>query len=306
MKADVVISEYQNHLKALGYAEGTVGLYRKNLGQFKRYLVTARVEDLRQVNKTIIQEYKAQVMAEKNAMETKALKLRPVKRLFEYLVAENRLFINPTEGLVETCRKNRKIGTVLTVKEVQKLMEQPNLSYPMEIRNRAIIEVFYTSGIRLNELISLQVHDVDFKDKVLYVRKAKGRKQRVVPLGKTARQYLKEYLDKIRPRHSKKNPQERALFLKNTSKALSRGVISQAIREYRIKAGIKKPVSAHTFRRTCATHLIQQGADIRYVQKLLGHSRLSTTQTYTKVLPVEVKESHDNFHPGGKKKDETS
>lgn len=302
MKPDVVISEYQEHLKALGYAEATVEIYRKNLGQFKRYLALTKVDDLRQVTKATIQEYKALVMVEKNAMETKALKLRPVKRLFEHLVENNRLFINPTEGLVETCRKNRKIGTVLTVAEVQKLMEQPNLSFPMEIRNRAIMEVFYTSGIRLNELIRLTVHDVDFKERVLYVRKAKGRKQRVVPLGKVALQFVREYLDKIRPKHSKRNPKERALFLKNTGKPLTPDVIRQAIRSYRIKAGIKKNVSPHTFRRTCATHLIQQGADIRYVQKLLGHSNLSTTQLYTKVMPIEVKKSHDKYHPGGKEK----
>jgi integrase/recombinase XerD len=298
MKPDVIISEYQNHLKALGYADSTVEIYRKNLGQFKRFLKEQKITDLRKVHKKTIQAYKAQVMAEKNAMETKALKLRPVKRLFEHLVENNKLFINPTEGLVETCRKNRKIGTVLTVAEVQKLMEQPNLSFAMEIRNRAIMEVFYTSGIRLNELIRLAVHDVDFKEKMLYIRKAKGSKQRVVPLGKTARHYLREYLDKIRPRHSKRNPKERALFLKNTGETLTPDVIRQAIRDYRIKAGIKKPVSPHTFRRTCATHLVQQGADIRYVQKLLGHSRLSTTQTYTKVVPVEVKKSHNQHHPG--------
>lgn len=300
MQANIVISEYQNHLKALGYADATVELYRKNLGQFKRYLSQIKVDDLRKVNKKTIQDYKATVMAEKNAMETKALKLRPVKRLFEYLVENNKLFLNPTEGMVETCRKNRKIGVVLTVKEVQKLMEQPNLSYSMEIRNRAIMELFYTTGMRLDELICLMVHDVDFKDKVVYIRKAKGRKQRVVPLGKTAIQFLREYLDKIRPKHSKKNPRERTLFLKNTAEPVSPESLRQALRAYRIKAGINKPVSPHTFRRTCATHLIQQGADIRYVQKILGHRNLSTTQIYTKVAVVEVKQSHDKYHPGQK------
>jgi integrase/recombinase XerD len=302
MKPDIIITEYQQHLTALGYAAKTVDAYRKNLNQFKNYLALAKVDDLRQVSKKTIQEYKAQVMDEKNAMETKALKLRPVKRLFEHLVENNKLFINPTEGLVETCRKNRKIGPVLTVAEMKKLMEQPNLSFPMEIRNRAIMEVFYTSGIRLNELQNLTVHDVDFKDKVLYIRKAKGRKQRVVPIGKTALQFVREYLDKIRPRHSRRNPRERALFLNNRGKPIQDVNLRQAIREYRIKAGIKKAVSPHTFRRTCATHLIQQGADIRYVQELLGHSKLSTTQVYTKVMPVEVKKTHEKYHPGGKGK----
>ena len=298
MQADLVISEYQDHLTALGYAEATKEIYRKNLNQFKSYLKAAGIGDLRKVSKHAIQNYQAKVMAEDNAMETKALKLRPVKRLFEHLTATNRLLINPAEGIQETCRKNRKIGVVLTVPEVQKLMEQPNLSFAMEIRNRAIMEVLYSTGIRLNELLTLMVHDLDFKDKVLFIRKGKGRKQRVVPIGKTAMQYVREYLEKIRPSHARKHAGERTLFLKNTGQPLEPSNIRIALREYRGKAGIKKPVSPHTFRRTCATHLIQQGADIRYVQELLGHSRLNSTQLYTKVIPVEVKKTHDQSHPG--------
>ena len=177
-------------------------------------------------------------------------------------------------------------------------MDQPNISHIMEIRNRAIMELLYSKGMRLDELIRLTVHDINIKDKVVVIRKAKGRKQRVVPVGKSALKYLQEYLDKIRPRHAKRNPTERTLFLMNNGQPLSPGTIRQAIRDYRIKAKIKKPVSPHTFRRTCATHLLQNGADIRYVQKLLGHSKLSTTQTYTKVIPIDVKKAHDKYHPG--------
>jgi integrase/recombinase XerD len=236
-------------------------------------------------------------MEQENSMETKALKLRPVKRLFEYLLHNNRLLINPTEGLVETCRKNRKIPQVLTVAEVQKLLQQPNLSFRMQIRNRAIMEVLYATGIRLDELLHLTVHDPDLKDKTLIIRKGKGRKQRLVPLGKNSIAFLKEYLEKIRPRYAARNPKERRLFLNSAGQPLTPASIRQAIREYRISAGIQKTVSPHTFRRTCATHLLQQGADIRYVQELLGHSRLSTTQIYTKVMPVEVKRVHEQYHP---------
>lgn len=302
MKADRVITEYQKYLKALGYADATVEIYRKNLGQFRRYLAGQEIRDLRKVSKETVLDYQAKVMEEDNAMETKALKLRPVKRLFEHLIATNRLLINPAEGIKETCRKNRKMGPVLTVKEVRKLMEQPNLSFNGEIRNRAMMEIFYSTGIRLNELLNLTVHDLDFKDKVVYIRKAKGRKQRVVPLGKSAIFHVREYLEKIRPKHAKRNPKERTLFLKNTGHPMEPVNIRQAIREYRDKAKIKKPVSPHTFRRSCATHLIQQGADVRYVQELLGHSHLTTTQKYIKVMPIEVKETHNKSHPNGKGK----
>lgn len=292
MNVAVTLKKYRLQLASLGYAESTIELYRKNLNQFCQYLTEEGITDLRQVNRHILDAYKALVMAEQNAMETKALKLRPVKRLFEYLLENNQLFVNPSEGLVETCRKNRKLAPALSVAEMEKLLQQPNLSFRMQIRNRAIMEILYSSGIRLGELLHLSIHDPDLKDKTLFIRKAKRKKQRIVPLGKNAIFYLQEYLEKIRPRYAAKNPKERTLFLSNTGAPLKPSALRAALREYRIKAGIEKNVSPHTFRRTCATHLLQQGADIRYIQELLGHSSLKVTQYYTRVMPSEVKETH--------------
>lgn len=299
MDVEFTIKEFKRMLKAQGYAGSTVEGYGKNLDQFRQYLEARKIIDLRKVSKQTILDYQAEVMAHtKNAVETKALKIRPVKRLFEHLLDSHQLLINPTAGIVEICRKNRKIGTVLTVAEIKKLLDQPNLSFTCQIRNKAIMEVLYSTGIRLDELLGLSVHDLDFKDKVLCVRRGKGRKQRVVPFGKSAIRSLKEYLEKIRPRHAKRNHSERTLFLDNTGKPLSPASIRQFIRKYRIAAEIKKPVSPHTFRRTCATHLMQQGADIRYIQTLLGHRSLKTTQMYTKVMPVDLKATHNKTHPG--------
>ena len=186
---------------------------------------------------------------------------------------------------------------MLTAAEVRRLLKQPNLSLRTGIRDRAMMEVLYSCGIRLDELLNLEVYHVDFKDKVLYIRKGKGKKQRVVPLGKNARKYLKEYLEKIRPWYGRKNPKERKLFLNQSGLAMTPANIYQNLRKYRDGAGIKKSASPHTFRRTCATHLLQNGADIRYIQKLLGHRHLKTTQVYTKVMPVEIKQTHNNTHP---------
>jgi integrase/recombinase XerD len=294
----VTITEFKQHLKAAGYAPATIANYRKYLDQFKRYLQDLDVSDLRKVTHQTIIAYQASVAAEPVAAETKALKIRPVKRLFEHLVATHKLLINPTEGIVETCRKHRKIGPVLTVEEVKKLMEQPNLSLKTGMRNRAIMEVLYATAIRLNELLSLKVYHADLADKTLYIRKGKGKKQRVVPLGKVGVQYLKSYLKKIRPYYVKKSPGRRRLFLNHSGRPLSAESIRAAMRKYRLKAGIAKPLSPHTLRRTCATHLLQKGADIRHIQKLLGHRSLKTTQSYTKVLPVEVKQTHNRTHPG--------
>lgn len=298
MEVIVTILEFKHHLKALGYAASTIDGYRKGLDLFRRYLQKRDVADLRKVSHEMISDYRAAVMNEKIAMESKALKLRPVKRLFEHLVATHRLLINPTEGIVETCRRNRKIGPVLTLNEVKQLMEQPNLSLKIGIRDRAIMEVLYATGIRLNELLPLEVYHVDLADKVLYIRTGKGRKQRVVPLGKAAAARLREYLEKIRPYYARKRPRQRRLFLLNTGDALTPACLRTNLRKYRLHAGILKPVSPHTFRRTCATHLLQAGVDIRYIQKLLGHRHLKTTQAYTKVMPVEIKQTHEKTHPG--------
>jgi integrase/recombinase XerD len=289
MDVIVTIAEYKNHLKVRGYAQSTVACYSRGIDLFGQYLQSREITDLRAVNKQIIFDYQAKIMERPIAQESKALEIRPVKRLFEYLMDNNHLLINPAESIVETNRTNRKIGSTLTVAEMQKLLNAPNLSLRTGIRDKAVLELLYCTAIRKNELLNLEVYHADLKDQVLYVRKAKGRKQRVVPLGNNATKYLKEYLEKIRPHYAKKNPKERKLFLSNAGLPLTGGALQCLIRTQRIAAGIKKPVSAHAFRRSCATHLIQQGADVRYVQKLLGHSRLKTTQFYTKVMPVEVK-----------------
>jgi integrase/recombinase XerD len=303
MALDVIVTivEFKNHLKALGYAESTLESYRKNLDLFSRYLKGCDVADMRKITHQVICAYQAKVMDESIAMESKALKIRPVKRLFEHLVKSHRLLINPTEGIVETRRKNRKIGPVLTVDEIRKLLEQPNLSIKTGIRDRAMMELLYATGIRLDELLNLEVYHVDLSDKVLYIRKGKGKKQRVVPLSSPAVRFLREYLTKIRSYYAKKNPRERRLFVLNTGLPATPDGIRQSLRKYRIEAKIQKPVSPHTFRRSCATHLLQAGADIRYIQKLLGHRHLKTTQAYTRVMPVEIKQTHNRTHPNVRK-----
>jgi integrase/recombinase XerD len=304
LDAVITIAEFKNQLKARGYAESTVLWYGVSLDQFKRYLDDKGIRDIRQVNHPMILDYQEHLMTLPLAMETKAVRIRAVKRLFEGLAEAHKLLINPTEGIVETSRRNRKIGTVLTLDEVKKLLAQPNLAKPTHIRDRAIMETFYSTGIRLNELISLEVYDVDLKEKIIFIRKGKGNKQRVVPMGKHAAGYIREYIEKARPRHARKNPRERRLFLTDSGRPLTKLNVEQFIRKYRIEAGIKKPASPHALRRTCATHLLQQGADIRYVQELLGHKDLRTTQQYTKVMPLEVKKVHDNAHPNNRRQDE--
>ena len=194
----VVTAEFKNMLKTRGYAASTVECYSQYLDYFLDYLRGRDMTDLKKVSHKTVLDYQAKVMGMPLAMETKALRIRPIKRLFEYLAQTHKLLIDPTEGIVETNRRHRTIAPVLTIKEMKRLLAQPNLSLRSNIRDRAIMEVMYSTGIRLDELTSLEVYHADIKDKALYIRKGKGRRQRVVPLGKNAIIYLREYLEKIR------------------------------------------------------------------------------------------------------------
>lgn len=297
MDVQTTITEFKYRLKSLGYAASTLEGYRKRLDEFADYLNAQKISDLKMVTHQMILDYREYIMAQDNAMETKAIKVRAIKRLFEHLEQTHKLLVNPCEGIVETCRKNRKPGPTLTQVQVKRLLQQPKLSSRTDIRDKAIMEVLYSTAIRLNELICLEVYHADLKDKVLYIRKGKGGKQRVVPLGKKAIRYLREYLDKIRPWYARKNPRERRIFLMNTGQPMTPASIRSMLFKYRKLARINTSASPHTIRRSCATHLLQNGADIRYIQKLLGHKSLKTTQWYTKIMPMEVKQTHNRTHP---------
>jgi len=213
VEVTVTIAEYKNLLKSLGYADSTVALYRWGLEEFCKYLKEKEIADLRTVSKQTIIDYQAMVKTGPFAVETKATKIRAVKRLFEYLTDRSQLLINPCDGIIETCRDKKALGAVLTQQQMQNVLQQPNMSLRTGIRDKAIMEVLYATAIRVGELRALEVYDVDLRDEVLFIRKGKGRKQRVVPLGNRAAGHLKEYLEKVRPHWAKKNPKERRLFL---------------------------------------------------------------------------------------------
>ena len=305
MDVSVTISQHKERFRSLNYADATIKQYSRGLDGFMEYLGCRDITDLRTVTKAIMLDYKAHVMAGTQAMESKALMIRPVKRLFEYLTGANQLLINPAEGIIEICRKEKKIGPTLTQEEVKKLLQQPNMRFKGGIRDRAALEVLYATAIRRSELLSLEVRDVEFDEGVIFVLKGKGRRQRVVPLGKTAAGFLKEYLEKVRPQYCCNNPREMRLFLTREGKPLTGDALHVRISHYKKAAGIDKSASPHTLRRSCATHMMQEGADICYIQKLLGHQSLATTQQYCKVMPVDIKTTHKETHPNGRDQADT-
>jgi integrase/recombinase XerD len=289
---------FLTYLKTRNYSPATQRNYRGQLKPFERFLEEKRIQDVRQVTHKDLTEYQESVSKEKISLPTQALRIRAVKRLYEHLMNENHLLMNPSARIFEPPMGVRLPKVLLTPEDVDLILHQPNLSLMVGIRDRAILELLYSTGIRVGECEALTVYDVDIKARLLRIRSGKGRKERVVPLGKEAAQWIKEYLQRVRPRSNRLAPNVRSLFLSIQGAPMTSKMIREMIHKYVRKAKIKKPgITAHTFRHTFATELIKNGADIVSVQKLLGHKDIKSTLIYTRVVPLDIKKTHQETHP---------
>jgi integrase/recombinase XerD len=295
-----LLFSFKQHLQTRGRSPATVGLYTK---QARCFLQTVTADDIKAVTQTHIEAYIAGLYDHRTdqgklySTGTICVKVRAVKRLFEFLETANIIFINPAESIREPQKQKSLPRNVLTRKEMNKILDQPNLGLMIGIRDRAILEVFYSTGIRLEELCRLTVFDADLQGGMLRVSCGKGGKDRVVPMGKHAVRCLREYIAKARPRLTKNNRKVRHLFINRYGNLVSSQVAALMIRTYARKAKIKKQVTAHTFRHTFATALVKNGADIAAVQKMLGHVDLKTTQQYIRSLGLDIKAVHQKTHP---------
>jgi len=199
--------------------------------------------------------------------------------------------------LVETPKLWKRVPEVLSQSEIEAMIKVSQGKKGQQIRDNAILEIFYASGMRVSELVNLRVENVNLE--VGYVRcMGKGRKERIIPIGKGARYAVKRYCDKVRSDQAKKNMTS-DLFLSRLGKKMSRQSIWKIIKKYAKKANIKKPIKPHTLRHSFATHLLEHGADLRSVQEMLGHSDISTTQVYTHVDRERLRKIHKQYHPRG-------
>jgi integrase/recombinase XerD len=302
---------FNEHMKVRNYAQATMTGYNRELRKFLEHLRAAGITDIKAVSKDMLTTFQVSLMEHKARGAqgytccTVALKIRSVKRFFEFLESANQILINPAEYLKEPKKEYRLPRVILTEVEVRKILDQPNLSTRIGIRDRTVLEVFYSTGIRLEELVNLTIYDCDLQGGMLRVNKGKFAKDRVVPLGRHAVKFLKEYITHVRPYFTKKiwsTTGQRILFLNKFGSPLSTQVSALMIRGYSKAAGLNKKVTAHVFRHTFATQLVRNGADITAVQKMLGHSDLRVTQIYTRVAGVEVKRTHKDHHPREKDK----
>ncbi len=298
---------FREHLKVMGRTQATVESYGDHVKSF------LEVEaDVRSVTRTRLEAYIARLYDYRTkdgkayATNTIIVKIRSIKRFFEFLEKTNVIFVNPAEFIHEPRPRVCLPRCILTAAEVRIILDQPNLGKPTGIRDRAVLEVFYSTGIRLEELCGLTVYDADLQGGMLRVNSGKGKKDRVVPLGKHAVRFIREYVEKVRLHLSRKNRSERRLFIDYYGKPLSKQSVSMMIRTCARAAGVKKKVSAHTFRHSFATELVKNGADITAVQKMLGHSDLNVTQVYLRSAGIDVKIAHQKTHPRERERETTA
>jgi integrase/recombinase XerD len=222
-----------------------------------------------------------------------------VRQFFRWLTRHNHIAADPSSGLDLPRVPKRVLPHALSQEEVERVLSLLDLSNPYELRDRAVLEVLYSTGLRRSELRHLGVYDIDAGRGTVFVRQGKGRKDRVVPIGERALAWVRRYLDEVRP-HQLIDPQQTALFLNTYGGPLSLEGLTQRVRDYFQRAGITKAGSCHLLRHTMATLMLENGADVRFIQEMLGHSSLSTTERYTHVSIAKLREIHAATHPGAK------
>ncbi len=278
-------------------SDNTIKSYENDLKKVINFLEEKNISDLNNVSSTILTSFFERQRSLGIDSSTVARYMSSIKGFCDYLETSKYIEKNPTEKLVSV-KKSRKLPPVLSFYEVDKILNTPDTSDPLGLRDKAILELFYSCGLRVSELINLKIGDLFFEDEVIRVL-GKGSKERIVPIGSSAVKWINEYLANTRPRLAKKFKSENYIFLNRRGSKLSRMWIWKIFDQYSKAAGIKKEIHPHTFRHSFATHLLEGGADLRAVQEMLGHADISTTQIYTHIDREYIKQVHRDHHPRG-------
>jgi len=276
-----------------GLAKNTLLAYESDLKKYIRFLEQEKIKDFNRITRNEITAFLFHEKRRKQEASSIARALVAIKLLHRFLVKEGKLREDIT-SVLESPKLWKHLPSVLSIKEMESILKTPNVRHPLGIRDRAILELLYATGIRVSELVGLKLQDLNLDSGFLKCC-GKGDKERIVPLGRSARDSIKRYLEKVRTAINGRSDQ---LFL-GTKRAprLSRQAVWQIIRRYAKRARIGKKITPHTFRHSFATHLLERGADLRIVQELLGHADISTTQIYTHISRDRLKSVHHQFHP---------
>jgi len=292
---DSAIKDFLNFLAVeKGLAKNTIVSYRSDLLFFKLFCHDKNHQPLGAGGRTAVLAYLLQLKREGRSPATVSRRLAAIKSLYRFLINEGRLEIDPTENM-ESPKKSLKLPRVLTTDEVDRLLAQPRTSTPAGLRDKAMMELLYATGIRVTELVSLDRGSINLGEG--YIRcLGKGSKERIVPMGQVAVHFTEAYLLRARARLIGKGNSP-ALFLNHNGGRLTRQGFWKIIKKYTAKSNIKKDITPHTLRHSFATHLLENGADLRAVQELLGHADISTTQIYTHLTGTRIKDVYRKTHP---------
>lgn len=277
-----------------GLSQNTIIAYRYDLNKYISFLKKKRINSFNQTDKALINSYFVYLRGKDLEINSISRNLVAVKMFYRFLLMEN-LIKEDITSLIEFPKVSKKLPHVLSLREINLLLDEANFKRKLGLRDHAVLELFYATGLRVSELINLKINDLNMENAMLKCL-GKGSKERIIPFGNKAYQSLNLYLDKLRPKLVK-NPDEETLFLNSRGERLSRQGIFYLVKLYVQKARIEKKVTPHTLRHTLATHLLENGADLRSVQEMLGHSDISTTQIYTHVSRKWVSEEYYKAFP---------
>lgn len=286
---NIYISDFLSYLEVeANYSKNTINSYENDLNKFEEYY---KSKDLLKITSKDIEKY-IQTLSDL-APTTVSHNISSLKTFYSYFLKQGRISNNPTDGI-----KSPKLGihlpTYLTIDEVNKLLDI-EVTDAFSSRNKAILELMYATGLRISEVISLEFKNIDYDECIIRVM-GKGSKERIVPVNDYAIKYLKEYIDNYRP-ELVKNEINNYIFLNNHGRMLTRQGIFKMIKNYAALKNIKKTIGPHTLRHTFATHLLENGADLRVIQELLGHSDISTTQIYTHLTKEALHNEYKKYFP---------
>jgi len=276
-----------------GASKNTLAAYRSDLKIFNKWLAE---KSFISVNSKHIQDYFSDRQKNNISSSSQARILTCLHSFYQYLLANQLIKKDPTEQLSQP-KLEKKLPVFLNIQEVEKLLEAPSSSSLFGQRDRAMLELLYSCGLRVSELINLSYHNINLKEEFIRILGI-GNKERVLPMGEVAIDYLMKYETNARPMLLK-NGQSDSYFLSNRGSAMSRQNFFYIIKAYANQVGIDKPLSPHSLRHAFATHLVQKGADLRSVQLMLGHSDISSTQLYTHIQNAQLKAQHAKHHPRG-------
>ena len=277
-----------------GLAQNTIISYRYDLIKYISFLKKKKINSFNQTNKVLINNYFVYLRGKDLEINSISRNLVAVKMFYRFLLMEG-LIKEDATSLIEFPRVRKRLPHVLSLREINLLLDEANFKGKFGLRDQAVLELFYATGLRVSELIYLKINDLNMENRMLKCL-GKGSKERIIPFGNKAYQSLNLYLDRSRPKLVK-NPDENTLFLNNRGGRISRQGIFYLVKLYAQKARIEKKVTPHTLRHTLATHLLENGADLRSVQEMLGHSDISTTQIYTHVSRKWVSEEYYRAFP---------